>query len=1166
MDYNNFYSKTFGHTTPYTWQIDLAESHCQNRTIRIPTGFGKTMGAFGAWLWNRVVHNDENWPRRLVWCLPMRVLVEQTEDEVRQALEKISLLWDGKSDHHGKIGLHLLMGGSDTGEWHLYPEENAVLIGTQDMLLSKAMNRGYGSPRARWPMEFGLLNQDALWILDEVQLMDVGLATATQLQAFRHEDRKKATNVRPGYTWWMSATLQKSWLEKSPDTKELIIDLPQTTIAANQRKGILWEDVHKPFTLEDFNNLKDVANRIAESHVHAGCGLEGPTLVVLNTVDRAVEIYNLLNQNKNLKKNKTDLRLVHSRFRNLERKNWRGDFLYREASIPGSNRIIVATQVVEAGVDISAALLFTEIAPWPGLVQRFGRCARWGGTAQVVVMDLPAGLARTAVEKAHVAEQKKSDRKKRVDEAGIIEKAETKAAIPYSIDEIRAARTALKTLKDVSPVHLEKFEEENPEALPGLYPFDPPHLLLRHEIEELFDTTPDLSGADIDISRFIRKGGERDLSVFWVDVPPEEFPQPERRPLRDELCTVPFLRARDWLCGKETSQVRKPRLDKTKRAWVFDYLEGEWRVAERKDLYPGQTVMVAAECGGYHPLTGWNPDNEETVSMLVAVSDQESDADESEQSEALSISEWKTIATHSSEVAQEAGEIAELLIPRLKYLFALAGIWHDAGKSFPAFQESIRPDIDGNPGRKDLAKAPRVAWLKGKKLYPMPDGTRRAGFRHELASALALFGVLQKNHPEHQALVGPYKKLLLATGQFKASIMSGEKRTPSILEQSILNLEPEEFDLLIYLVCSHHGKVRVSWHTTPADQKSGDSISRIHGIREGDSLPGLVLIGEDGNLYDLPDSTLDLSPALAGLNPKTGRGWTERVLGLLDNYGPFILAWLEAIFRSADIRASKKKTTDPLLEENHAGRTLERGHQTLEKPFSGRTEKDPPLPDPEAGSPQYGLRGGTGGREDAGSGTQTPHHATRHLKTTLGVISYTELAPHLSRRVQDIETDIAIGIYSNRSINENLILEIHHKICGDLTPEMAGRWRSVNVIVGNHEPPAYPLVPSLMKEYVLDIHARLERLSDSPDDLIPEFLAFTEGRFLSIHPFADFNGRTVRVLLSHLLKELGLPYLSLTPDPGDETRNYLNALRAADQMDWQPLIHVWKSRFDKEEG
>ena len=40
-------------------------------------------------------------------------------------------------------------------------------------------------------MEFGLLNHDALWVMDEVQFMDVGLATSAQLQAFREQDREQ---------------------------------------------------------------------------------------------------------------------------------------------------------------------------------------------------------------------------------------------------------------------------------------------------------------------------------------------------------------------------------------------------------------------------------------------------------------------------------------------------------------------------------------------------------------------------------------------------------------------------------------------------------------------------------------------------------------------------------------------------------------------------------------------------------------------------------------------------------------------------------------------------------------------------------------------------------------------------------------------------------------
>ena len=92
------------------------------------------------------------------------------------------------------------------------PKRTRVFIATQDMALSRALNRGYAAPRARWPMEFGLLSHDVLWVLDEVQLMDVGLATSAQLQAFFDDDAKAGRSIRPRLSWWMSATLQPDWL------------------------------------------------------------------------------------------------------------------------------------------------------------------------------------------------------------------------------------------------------------------------------------------------------------------------------------------------------------------------------------------------------------------------------------------------------------------------------------------------------------------------------------------------------------------------------------------------------------------------------------------------------------------------------------------------------------------------------------------------------------------------------------------------------------------------------------------------------------------------------------------------------------------------------------------------------------------------------------------
>lgn len=76
-----------GHT-PYHYQTTLAGEDqgapCTSQLIDIPTGLGKTAAVVLGWLWNRVALQRNDWPRRLVYCLPMRTLVEQTESEVKQ--------------------------------------------------------------------------------------------------------------------------------------------------------------------------------------------------------------------------------------------------------------------------------------------------------------------------------------------------------------------------------------------------------------------------------------------------------------------------------------------------------------------------------------------------------------------------------------------------------------------------------------------------------------------------------------------------------------------------------------------------------------------------------------------------------------------------------------------------------------------------------------------------------------------------------------------------------------------------------------------------------------------------------------------------------------------------------------------------------------------------
>ena len=62
-----------------------------------------------------------------------------------------------------------------------------------------------------------------------------------------------------------------------------------------------------------------------------------------------------------------------------------------------------------------------------------------------------------------------------------------------------------------------------------------------------------------------------------------------------------------------------------------------------------------------------------------------------------------------------------------------------------------------------------------------------------------------------------------------------------------------------------------------------------------------------------PEAELTLEPAAMGLSARTGASWRDRTTKLLVRYGPTGLGYLEALLRTADVRASRMETGDPAL-------------------------------------------------------------------------------------------------------------------------------------------------------------------------------------------------------------------------------------------------------------
>ncbi len=763
-DFASLFDKATGFS-PFPWQERLARSSPLPETVSVPTGMGKTAGAAVGWLWRRRFAPEPiraATPRRLVYCLPMRVLAEQTLGAMRGWLKRLGLLAEGRDD--AGVSVSLLMGGEVDARWDLAPEREAMIVGTQDMLLSRGLNRGYSMSRYRWPVHFGLLSNDALWVMDEVQLMGAGLDTSAQLQAFRRD----MSTFGPTHTLWMSATVRPEWLHTVDHAPggELLgpSEADWASPAVRPRADAAKRLEEAGFTPDGKGSAE--AELLLEGHTPGT-----RTLCVVNTVRRAVRIYRSLMKLKP----DADVVLLHSRFRPPDR----AAAVHRALQEPGpAGTVCVSTQVVEAGVDITSRLLLTDTAPWPSMVQRFGRCNRYGEAEAARAVWIPPDLSKP------------------------------RSLAPYEPDEIGASVERLRGLSSVSPRSLPPVERKPKTG-------DIPR---RRDILELFDTTPDLAGADLDISRFIRDSTDTDLQVFWREIADRPAEDAER-PSAAELCSVPV--------GDLSRFLEK------KQGWVWDHLEGVWARANPYRLRPGMTVLLASSAGGYDTALGWTGKGRRAVEPLSP----SGETSESNDSDRYAEAPPQSIAEHTDQVVGEMRSmLSRLACIDAEHRRALldAARWHDAGKAHHIFQEAL-----GCGAGDSTAKGPSLSRYA------------RKGFRHELASGLA-------------ALAG------------------------------------DRSDLEAYLAAAHHGKVRLSIRSLPTEQPPDDPQKRFaRGIHDGDVLPQTDL----GGGVTMPRTVLDLSLMELGRGPQ-GPSWLSRTITLRDDLGPFRLAFLEALMKVADERAS----------------------------------------------------------------------------------------------------------------------------------------------------------------------------------------------------------------------------------------------------------------------
>ena len=355
---------------PFQRRVYDAIMQGENVILQAPTGSGKTRAALSPFVDN-LAKAGHTLPLTCRYTVPQRVLANQFLREYEFLAQKIdqSSAAARLEDIYRSIGQKAVT--IQTGE---QPEdaqmEAALTFCTIDQLLASFLGIPYGLGLKRANVNVaGVLG--SYLALDEFHLYplrngeNISGARTTALQMLR-----LLKTTTPFIL--MTATFSSPLVERLGT----LLDARVIQVKSEEELAEIAQGRARTF-------WRSETSLDPEQILHEHCqrATNKCTLVVCNTVRRAQECYLKLKQ---AEAEGTRVVLLHSRFTTADRRALSmeieaelGPDKWRAGQYLGKDLLVVATQVVEVGLNISVQVLHTENAPASSLVQRAGRCARF---------------------------------------------------------------------------------------------------------------------------------------------------------------------------------------------------------------------------------------------------------------------------------------------------------------------------------------------------------------------------------------------------------------------------------------------------------------------------------------------------------------------------------------------------------------------------------------------------------------------------------------------------------------------------------------------------------------------------------------------------------------------------------------------------------------------
>lgn len=883
--------------TIFPWQEELLNRMLRGHIpelIDIPTGLGKT-AVMAIWLVARAC--DAKLPRRLVYVVDRRAVVDQAT-EIALSLRKLVQGDRGVKEALGlradqSLPISTLRGQYvDNREWLDDPAAPAIIVGTVDMVGSRILFEGYGVSRKMRPYHAGLLGVDTLVVLDEAHLVP----------PFEHLLRSVATDTafrpryepcRPLLPRFQLLALSATGRGRSSDVvrlteKDLEHDIVKRRL--NAKKSLHIKPLDGEIKLEDA--LANQAWKLTESGKKpARVLVYSDSPEVARKAKQSIE--KLAKRDGMADKIETELFVGGRRvFEREDAKKW----LESHGFIPWSRVersapvFLFATSAGEVGVDLDADHMVCDLVAWERMVQRLGRVNRRGGgeaTVVVVVAPEPEGIEEL---------RGKSGDKLTATERNKVERIERLRAVRMTLERLPCERFSGNgdIVFDASPGALYDLKmraaTDNEATTPE--PLRP--ALTRPLVEAWAMTSVEKHTGRPDVQPWLRGWIDDDpqTAVVWRRYLPvrTDGPKPSEKeieaffeaapPHTSELLETETFRVVDWLaaraksvrkqpaeqdCATDTARLRAgdvvafalaPDGD-LRRSFRLDELaaaEGKNNKKNVGDVLKGATLVLDARLGGLKD--GLLDDAEAAVPRT---------ADDGQDWLGEGVVGFRVRSVEASAVVQPERKWRE----RFRFPSALT---EDGETTRWLIVEKWRHDAANEEDRS--AANPQLldehqAWAEER----ARSLAQALGLDGELADALAVAACLHDEGKRalrwQRAFRAPKDGVYAKTeGPIDYRLLDGYRHELGSLlrienDERIRKLSEEHRDLVLHLIAAHHGFAR-------------------------------PVIGTNG-CEDSPPSVLEEKAAAIAL----------RFARLQARWGPWELAWWEALLRAADQQASR---------------------------------------------------------------------------------------------------------------------------------------------------------------------------------------------------------------------------------------------------------------------